>query len=189
MEQYNLYPLVLDIERLREFCLIHGKLVKFNKGDAFVEPGSVGRNFGIVVSGYFKYTTLNHRNEEAVANFAFKDELIGDFCNSYVGNKAVARIIAGTESTAYVIPFSKLKELAHDQYPDFESTAYEALFRMIYNRIYLLYRYSPEERYKMLIENYCDAIEQVALKDIASHLMISPTHLSRIRKKMGFNPI
>ena len=53
-----------------------------------------------------------------------------------------------------------------------------------YGRYLHLYQKSPTERYHELVEKYPDVLEQVKLRDIASYLLVTPIHLSRIRKKM-----
>jgi DNA-directed RNA polymerase specialized sigma subunit len=54
-----------------------------------------------------------------------------------------------------------------------------------YGRYLHLYQKSLTERYQELVEKYPDVFEQVTLRDIASYLLVTPIHLSRIRKKLG----
>ncbi len=57
-----------------------------------------------------------------------------------------------------------------------------ALFDTTYNRYINLHVKSAQERYNELIEKYEDIFLYFSLKDIASFLNITPTHLSRLRK-------
>ena len=57
-----------------------------------------------------------------------------------------------------------------------------ALFDTTYNRYIDLYIKSAKERYDELIEKHKDIFSIFSLKDIASFLNITPTHLSRLRK-------
>ena len=45
------------------------------------------------------------------------------------------------------------------------------------------YRVSPKQRYEQLIAQHPEIFESFQLKDVASFLRITPTHLSRLRKK------
>ena len=57
-----------------------------------------------------------------------------------------------------------------------------ALFDTIYDRYIDLHVKSVQERYNELIDKYKDIFSYFSLKDIASFLNITPTHLSRLRK-------
>ena len=57
-----------------------------------------------------------------------------------------------------------------------------ALFDTTYNRYIDLHVKSVQERYNELIDKYKDIFLYFSLKDIASFLNITPTHLSRLRK-------
>ncbi len=62
------------------------------------------------------------------------------------------------------------------------SEATNALFDTVYDRYINLHVKSAQERYAELIEKYEDIFSHFSLKDIASFLNITPTHLSRLRK-------
>ena len=63
----------------------------------------------------------------------------------------------------------------------------EGLLRQTYNRFLNLYGQSPKERYLALVAQCPEILQQVSLKELASYLQITPTHLSRIRKEITFN--
>lgn len=60
----------------------------------------------------------------------------------------------------------------------------ELVFAMVYDRYKNLYTLSASERYLDLISHYPDLFAIFPLKDIASFLRITPTHLSRLRKSV-----
>ena len=57
---------------------------------------------------------------------------------------------------------------------------------MVYERYLDFYRYSASERYSKLLARCPQVVQMLSLKDIASFLNITPTHLSRIRKEITF---
>lgn len=59
---------------------------------------------------------------------------------------------------------------------------------MTYMRHLNIYRKSPEQRYLELCRDYPNVVEAVSLKDLASYLLITPVHLSRIRRKLAATP-
>ena len=62
---------------------------------------------------------------------------------------------------------------------------YKALFNMAFMRLLNLYRKSPRQRYVELCEQYHQVVETVTLKDLSSFLLITPNHLSRIRRELA----
>ena len=64
---------------------------------------------------------------------------------------------------------------------------YKALFNMVFMRLLNLYRKSPRQRYVEMCEKYPRILETVTLKDLSSFLLITPNHLSRIRRELANN--
>ena len=64
---------------------------------------------------------------------------------------------------------------------------YKGLFNMAFMRLLNLYRKSPRQRYVELCEQYPQVVETVTLKDLSSFLLITPNHLSRIRRELAKN--
>lgn len=60
----------------------------------------------------------------------------------------------------------------------------EALFSTVYDRYLDLYTRTPAQRYDDLLSRYPDLFSFFSLRDIASFLNITPTHLSRLRKNI-----
>lgn len=59
----------------------------------------------------------------------------------------------------------------------------EVLFNTVYERYFDNISKTPLERYTYLIDNNPEIFNLFSLKDIASYLNITPTHLSRLRRK------
>lgn len=59
---------------------------------------------------------------------------------------------------------------------------------MVLMRLLNLYRKSPRQRYVELCEQYPQIVKTVTLKDLSSFLLITPNHLSRIRRELAKNP-
>ena len=60
----------------------------------------------------------------------------------------------------------------------------EAVFSTVYDRYVDLHCKTAQQRYNDLISGYPDLFSLFPLKDIASFLNITPTHLSRLRKNI-----
>ena len=57
----------------------------------------------------------------------------------------------------------------------------EAVFSTVYDRYVDLYVKTPQQRYDELVSRHPNLFTLFSLKDIASFLNITPTHLSRLR--------
>ena len=154
------------------------------EGERFVQQGTIARCAALIVSGYFKVTTLNESGDEAVINFAFPGQFITDFHSSLHGEPSQMSMIAGTDCEILRVPLITFKEFLSPTLLD----EYKSLFNMVFMRLLNLYRKSPRERYMELCVQYPHLVETVTLKDLSSFLLITPNHLSRIRRQLAKDP-
>lgn len=182
--QFNSYIDFLDLTAATDFCREKGVPCLYKKGEHFVLQGTITRYAALVVSGYFKVVTLNDSGNEAVINFAFPGQFITDFHSSLHGEPSQMSIIAGSDCEILRIPLRTFKEFLSPSLLD----EYKSLFNMIFMRLLNLYRKSPRQRYVALCEQYPQIVETVTLKDLSSFLLITPNHLSRIRRELAKNP-
>lgn len=178
--QFNSYIDVLDLTAATDFCREKGMLCHYKKGECFVQQGTIAHYAALVVSGYFKVTTLNDSGDEAVINFAFPGQFITDFHSSLCGETSQFSIIAGADCEIMRVPLKTFKESLSPSLLD----EYKALFNMVFMRLLNLYRKLPRQRYLELCEQYPQIVETVTLKDLSSFLLITPNHLSRIRRDL-----
>lgn len=181
--QFNSYIDFLDLTAATDFCREKGVPCLYKKGEYFVQQGTITRYAALVVSGYFKVVTLNDSGNEAVINFAFPGQFITDFHSSLHGEPSQMSIIAGSDCEILRIPLKTFKEFLSPSLLD----EYKSLFNMIFMRLLNLYRKSPRQRYVALCEQYPQIVETVTLKDLSSFLLITPNHLSRIRRELAQN--
>lgn len=184
MVQFNSYIDFLDLTAATDYCREQGMRCCYKKGESFVQQGTIARYAALVVSGYFKVTTLNDSGDEAVVNFAFPGQFITDFHSSLRGETSQFSIIAGADCEIMRVPLNAFKEFLSPSLLD----EYKALFSMVFMRLLNLYRKSPRQRYVELCEQYPQIVETVTLKDLSSFLLITPNHLSRIRRELAKKP-
>ena len=120
--QFNSYIDFLDPTAATDFCREEGIPCHYKKGEHFVQKGTIARYAALVVSGYFKVTTLNDSGDEAVINFAFPGQFITDFHSSLHGEPSQTSMIAGSDCEVLRIPLKPFKELLSpsllDEYKD-----------------------------------------------------------------------
>ena len=183
MANFNPYMERIDMDFWRDLCREEGVLRRYTKGDFFLREGEFARHFGFIESGCFKYTVVDSIGEERITGFAPCHNLAGDFYSAVRHAPALNNLIATTHSAVWVISSEKVR-LWLDTHPDIKSSFAEEIFRMAHERYLNLYRKSPKERYLELLQRCPDILQQVTLRELASYLQITPTHLSRIRKEL-----
>ena len=181
MASFNHYIDKIDMRFWRRLCQEEGRLRHYAKGDFFLRAGEVARHFGFIESGCFKYSVTDASGEERITGFAPRNNLAGDFYSAVRQAPALNNLEATTDAAVWVIDTQRVRQCL-DARPDIKQAFAEDMFRMAHERYLNLYRKSPKERYLELVTCYPETLQQVTLRELASYLQITPTHLSRIRK-------
>ena len=182
--KFNTYYDLIDCDYWQNLCVSEGSLCHFEKKEYFVERGCVARYIGYIKSGTLKYVVHSANGEEHVVGLEFAGEFVADFPFSLLGKKSRVSIIAVTPCEIYCVPTKTLsRRLNHDsEFRRIVSDTSIALFDTTYNRYIDLYTKTAQERFSELITRHEDIFTLFSLKDIASFLNITPTHLSRLKK-------
>ncbi len=183
-ENFNTYMDTPGIAFWRDLCLAEGELRRYERGEEFVSVGQVGRYIGFVMRGTLKYVTYSEDGTEHVVGFEFPGEFVTDFPFSLYWMPARVSIIADSDCEIMCVSTSVVAERmkTDPRLAEVVMRSTEGVFSTVYDRYMALYRKSPRERYEELLDRHPDLFSLFSLKDIASYLNITPTHLSRLRK-------
>lgn len=183
-ENFNTYIEGIDPDFWKKICINEGELRHYEKGEEFVSAGKVAKYLAFIEKGSMKYVACSEDGVSHVLGLEFAGEFVADFPFSLRGMKARISIVAVTDCDLYCITSARVAELMeHDaELRNRVMLATEAVFSTVYDRYLALYTLSPAARYKDLISRHPDLFEIFPLKDIASFLNITPTHLSRLRR-------
>lgn len=184
--QFNSYIDNIDTDFWQNLCKSRGQLRHYDKDDAFVTAGEVGRYIGYIESGALKYECYSSDGTPHVVGLEFAGHFVCDFPGSLYLQKSRCSIIATIPCEIYCIPSAEVAELMRtdeEVWRIVEASTRE-VFYTLYDRFVDLYSKSPQERYNDLLRRDPNLFRLFSLKDIASLLNISPTHLSRIRKTL-----
>lgn len=146
--------------------------------------GQAGRYIGYIVSGALKYVAYSTDGTERVMGLVFGEGFVADWPFCIYGQKSKLAIVAVSDCEIYCIPAADVKDMADEDpaFRDIVMHSTEAVYSTVYDRYIDLYCKSPQQRYDELVSRYPALFELFSLKDIASFLNITPTHLSRLRK-------
>lgn len=183
-DNFNTYINHIEFDFWKKFCIEKGEFRLYSKGEEFVSFGTAGRYIGFVKTGTMKYVTFSADGTEHVIGLECAGEFVADFPFSLYGHKSRVSIIAESDCEIYCIPVALVKKLmdSDDKFRERVMHSSEAIFATLYDRYVELYTKSPQQRYNDLICRYPDLFALFSLKDIASFLNVTPTHLSRLRK-------
>ena len=184
MSAFNSYTINLNLSTLKDYCIKHGELKHFSRGEMFEIEGLKSQRIGHVVKGCFKYIVHNNTEErDYITGFSFENEFVCDFPNCINQQPAVVSIVAIENADVYVINGKELKHVIDNQ--SF-SDIYEHLFLQIYTQYLDTYRITIREQYINLLHRCPQIVQQINLKDIASFLRVTPTTISNIRREITF---
>ena len=182
---FNTYLNHIDTDFWRHLCVTEGTLCHYERGEEFVREGEVARWIGYIQSGTLKYVVCSDDGTEHVVGMEFDGEFVADFPFSLDGIKARVSIVAVTPCEIYRFPVKEITRMmkADAGIRDIVARSAEAVFSTVYDRYIDLYCKTQRQRYEDLVNSHSEIFTQFSLKDIASFLNITPTHLSRLRKK------
>ena len=188
MNQYfNTYYENIDSDFWRDLCVEKGVLRHYDKGELFAEEGRTAKYLGYIKTGSLKYVVYAPDGTEKVVGLEIAGEFVADFPFSLYGKKSRVSIVAVTPCEIYCISAREIGALMKSDAELYRVIAESsmALFDTTYNRYIDFYIKSAKDRYDELVEKHEDIFSIFSLKDIASFLNITPTHLSRLRKNIG----
>lgn len=161
--------------------------VEIRKGDYFAREGEICHEFAFLRKGIVRafYRTID--GKEYNKHFFVPPSIIGGYTSLTTGrpNQTLQEALTDCDVVkAYYPDMIKL----YDQYPDLERVG-----RLFAERYFVekerkeaeIILYDADERYRIFQHRYPDLEQRISQYHIASYLGITPTQLSRIRKKLS----
>ena len=183
-KNFNKYIEQIDFNAWREFCVGKGTLRRFAKGEEFASIGKVCHYVGFIQSGTLKYVARSADGSEHVVGLVFGEGFVVDWRNFIHGKKATVAIVATSDCEIHCVTDKEVKAMmaSYPYFNDMVMHTTEAVYGTLYDRYVDIYVKTPQQRYTELVARHPDLFDIFSLKDIASFLNITPTHLRRLRK-------
>ena len=182
------YHPITDASMEKILSLISVRVI--GKQDIFVAQGTVSRYFCFLDTGYMVSYTNDEDGKIYNKNIFTAGDWVGAMVSSILQAPSHFTLKALTECTILCIPYLKFRDLIFgiDDLKSFYIRYLEKNWVIDKEaREVSLVMHSAQKRYAHLLDMHADIEDYVPLKDIASHLGITPTQLSRIRRNKTLN--
>jgi len=159
---------------------------EIHKNAIFLEAGTVGRYFCFLQAGYMVSYITDAEGKSYNKNIFSAGDWVGSTVSNILQVPSSFTIKAVTDCTMLRISYQKFRELTYvaDDLKDFYIKYLEKNWVIDKEaREVSIVMDTADVRYLDLLKTHPDIEQYVSLKDIASHLGITPTQLSRIRRE------
>ena len=154
------------------------------KDEYFSKENQYLKKIGFICRGILRIFYLDDNGNEWNKHFLTKNDFVAESINPY--KKSITNIQALNNTEIIYLDFNKFKELSekHSSLKTFmQKLTYNYLEQKEKREINFMSNTSIEN-YKLFKEKYPNLENEISQYHIASYLSITPTQLSRIRKKM-----
>ncbi|MEL7428009.1 MAG: Crp/Fnr family transcriptional regulator [Bacteroidota bacterium] len=157
----------------------------FKKGEFFKRPFTIGNQFAFLFEGTVRIIVYKENGDEITVRIRQDNSFITDPFRLEGKNSSPLGIECLEDLTLLIAPVERMQELLET------NLALNIVIRKhlkdqlleIAKRQYLFVAGSAKERYQFILENNPELLKKVPLRFIASIIGITPTQLSRVRKK------
>lgn len=163
------------------------EILKFQKGDFFMKQGKVCTIIGQLLKGVMRGFEYDIDGNEITTHFYQEDDLI---IGSFLPNGKMTFTIEALEDCE--VSVANYLEVMANVNKDIEITEvitkeFQKLNQQLQSRLVSLLNLNSLEKYELFLKEYPSLINRVPNYYIANYLGITPTQLSRARKKFVEN--
>lgn len=155
------------------------------KGENFIDDGEIAKEIGFLEDGIIRAFYRSSEGVEYNKHFFISPCFIGGYASLVTGQPNQIIQQALTNCTIQVANFADIRNL-YQTCPDIERSARvlsEQFFVQKEQREIEIVLLDADKRYEIFKKNFPQLEQQIPQYHIASYLGITPTQLSRIRKK------
>ncbi len=163
----------------------HEKL-PFYKGDFLLRKGQVSNEYYIVESGLIRSFVYDYEGNEITTGFVCNGELVIEVASIFHRIPTNEYIQCLTDCVLWKINFDAFQNLFETipALPEWGRAWMAYQLFLMKKRAMEMISLSASDRYKQLLEEKPQILQQAPLKHIATYLGITDTSLSRIRKEI-----
>jgi CRP/FNR family transcriptional regulator, anaerobic regulatory protein len=169
-----------------EFCKQYFELKSLSKNSIVEEENKIPRHLYFITKGFMRLFYYDHNGDEVTTLIASPNRFITSFLDFIHEKKTIQNLECITYCEFYKIERSKLLELIdkNENFKKFSLLIFEQAIATTQIRANDFVTLTADLRYRKLIEQQPEIIQNVPIQYIASYLGIKPQSLSRIRKQI-----
>lgn len=171
----------------KELIIEKFKKVTFAKNDFLLTEGKIANNYWYIERGFVRLYAVDPEGNDISTDFFTNGNLVIDWYSFFLRNQTRENIQALTDCVCWQLDYQTFQHLFNSIESFRESgraRLVNSYFELKKNKISMIVDHS-KERYKMLLKEKPEIIQNVSLKQIATYLGITDTSLSRIRKEIS----
>lgn len=171
----------------KELIIEKFKKVTFAKNDFLLTEGKIANNYWYIERGFVRSYAVDPEGNDISTDFFTNGNLVIDWYSFFLRNQTRENIQALTDCVCWQLDYQTFQHLFNSIESFRESgraRLVNSYFELKKNKISMIVDHS-KERYKMLLKEKPEIIQNVSLKQIATYLGITDTSLSRIRKEIS----
>lgn len=162
-------------------------VVNLKRNEILVKEGFVARQFCFLYSGYVISYISDDSGRTYNKNIAASTDFIASTVSCILSQPSKFTIKAVTDCVLLSLPYKQFREMI------FQTEDLKSFYIHYLEKNWVIDKEEREvsivmeealARYEKLLKNHANIEKYVPLQDIASHLGITPTQLSRIRKQL-----
>lgn len=156
------------------------------KEDFFIREGEICREVMFVENGILRSYYSDGEGDEITYCLTLSKRFMTAYSSLITGKPTPENIQAVTDSQVRVIQKETFAELEEESPNWIRLLKYfaEQEYLAMEERVFAYQKTDARERYKNLVKNHPDYLQQIPLQHLASYLGITPRHLSRIRSEV-----
>ncbi|PRY02951.1 CRP-like cAMP-binding protein [Pontibacter ummariensis] len=180
------YTQKLSEEEIATF-ISNGKLKRIGKSEYFVSEGKTCKQLAFCMKGSFRYFVTSE-GKEYIKDFSFEKTFFTAFTSFTLQVPSEVYIQALEVSEVLVWDYETVQRTLSSSlgWQEFGRKVAEALYVRKEKREIAFLKYTAEERYLHLLQEFPQISQRVSQVFIASYLGITAVHLSRIRANRKF---
>jgi CRP-like cAMP-binding protein len=159
----------------------------YTRNESFLAAGDRAVDCGIVLAGVTREYYPLADGREVTRGFAGPGDGVGSLSDLLSGEPARSSVVAETDLRIVAMPWASLHGLATriPAWQRYLARVTEQLYLVKAAREYELLALDAEARYLRFRSRYAKIESQIALRQVASYVGITPEHLSRLRRRLA----
>jgi CRP/FNR family transcriptional regulator, anaerobic regulatory protein len=169
-----------------KLCSTYFEPISYPKNCIVEEQEKIPEYLYFIVSGFMRLFYYDENGDENTNQINTPNDFVASYLSLIQGTPAKENLECITDCNLFRIKKQDFKDFVglSENFKSFSLLIFENAMAKIQIRANDLATLNAEQRYRKLLENQADVLQNVPIQYIASYLGMKPESLSRIRKNM-----